>query len=122
VKALVLQLTYTKLTANDLTHQDTTGPEPLIRRADYQIGFAAQYSFMGADAAFNIVHIGPRWDTGKTKLPPYTLVNLTLAYKVMFQTQIYIKLHNLLDEKYEEIKGYSTSRFAAYAGIKVELP
>jgi vitamin B12 transporter len=119
---LVLGLTYTKLTANDLTNEDTLGPEPLPRRAHYQMAFDVQYAFLDALVALHIGHVGPRWDAGKIDLKPYTLLDLSASYQIIPQTQVYVKVNNLLDEDYVEVSGYSTSRFAVYSGIKIDLP
>lgn len=118
---LVCKIVYTKLTANDLTHEDTIGPEPLIRRADYQVAADILYTFQKASAALHVGHVGPRWDSGKKELESYTLLDMVLRYQAMPQAQVYVKLQNMLDEDYVEVSGYTTARFAAYAGIKIDL-
>ncbi|MCK5241021.1 TonB-dependent receptor [bacterium] len=122
IEKLLLALTYTKLTANDLTNEDTIGPEPLLRRAHYHTSFAARYAFLDTMVTLQVGHVGPRWDSGKKDLEPYTLVNLSVSYRIIPQTQVYVKVHNLLDEDYVEVSGYSTSRFAVYSGIEIDLP
>lgn len=117
-----LRLNYTRLTARDLTFEETMGPQPLLRRADYQFGFQAGYDFADAGINLYVRHVGPRWDLNQTLLEPYTLVNLTVTYRVIPRTEIHIRVDNLLDVDYEEVMGYNTSRLAAYAGIKLSLP
>ncbi len=116
-----LQLTYSRLIAQDLTYEETMGPQPLLRRADYQFGFQAGYDFAEASINLYVRHVGPRWDLNQTLLEPYTLVNLAATCRVMPRAEIHIRVDNLLDVDYEEVMGYNTSRLAAYAGIKLSI-
>ncbi len=117
-----LRLNYTRLIAQDLTYEETIGPQPLLRRSDYQFGFQAGYDFADAGINLYVRHVGPRWDLNQTLLEPYTLVNLTVTYRVIPRAEIHIRVENLLDVDYEEVMGYNTSRLAAYAGIKLSMP
>jgi vitamin B12 transporter len=129
VTHLNLRLGYTKLTANDMTHADTLGPVPLLRRADYKITLDAGYQWHGAHLQVNGAYVGPRWDDDfdpvtymprQVSLAPYLLVNLATAYDITPALSAYVKIYNLLDKDYTEVIGYNTPRFTALAGIQYQ--
>ncbi len=120
---LTLRLGYTKLTANDLTKQDTLGPVPLDRRADYKFTLDAGYQWQGIGLHASAQRVGPRWgrENGtRVTLNPYTLVNLRLAYAVTKELEAYVKFDNVLDADYTEVVGYNTPRFSALGGLKYQ--
>ena len=53
------------------------------------------------------------------RLSSYTLVNLGADYRVTSSVQLYGRVENLLDEKYEEVFTYRSARRAAFAGARV---
>jgi vitamin B12 transporter len=119
-----VQLGYTKLTANDVTHPEA--PEPLIRRADYKISLKCDYRWAGLKANLSVERVGPRWDSDfdpvtylpkQVLLEPYTMVNLALAYALSPALEIFAKLNNVLDADYVEVVGYNTPRFNALGGL-----
>ncbi|MGQ0570364.1 MAG: TonB-dependent receptor domain-containing protein, partial [Armatimonadota bacterium] len=54
-------------------------------------------------------------------LDDYWLLNLAASYQLTPQLEIYGRVNNLLDERYEEVLGYNTLGLAAYGGIRVLL-
>lgn len=120
---LVFRLGYTKLTANDLTHEDAGGPLPLLRRADYKCTFDAGYRWGGVRLQVSAQRVGARWDmdffTGRRVVAdPYTLVNANLGCTLTKALEISLRVHNLLDADYTDVYGYNTPRFSAFGGIQ----
>ncbi len=111
-----LRLHYTKLTANEVEEGVT---QPLRLRSDYQFGGELRVSWETLSLHMQANHYGPRWDTGNVRLDPYTLVDATLAYAYQQQGEVYLKLRNLFNEKYQVATGYTAAPFAAYAGVTV---
>lgn len=127
---LTIKLDYTKLTANDLTDEAVTGPVPLRRRADYQLGLDAGYRWGGISAQFGVKRVGPRWDVKydsvtyeqrQVVLEPYTLANLCITYAPTRTLELQLKIENLLNADYEEAVGYATPGFGVYSGMKLAL-
>ena len=54
-------------------------------------------------------------------LPAYSLVNAGLNYQVSDQVEIYGRVHNLFDTKYQQVLGYNTQGRTFYAGAKASF-
>jgi vitamin B12 transporter len=52
------------------------------------------------------------------KLDDYFLVNLAASYDINKYVQVYGRIDNLFDEKYEEAWSYATPGFSLYGGVK----
>jgi vitamin B12 transporter len=58
---------------------------------------------------------------GRAGLQPYWLLTFGASYKIQPNMEIYGRIENALDAKYQEQYGYSTARIAAYAGVKISF-
>ncbi len=121
---LSLGATYTFLNATD-----PAGAEEVRRPKNAGRG-DANYSFDGGRGNFNIAAIynGEMNDTdfatfpaGVVTMGSYWLVNAAASYKLSPQAEIFGRVENLLDERYQEVLGYNTLGIAAYGGIRVSL-
>jgi vitamin B12 transporter len=56
--------------------------------------------------------------TPRVRLDSYTLVNFGGDFKVTDSVQVYARVENLFDEKYEEVFTYRTPGRAEYAGVR----
>lgn len=54
-------------------------------------------------------------------LPAYTLVNAGLNYQINDQVEVYGRVHNLFDTKYQEVYGYATQGRTFYAGARAKF-
>lgn len=52
-------------------------------------------------------------------LDDYGLVRARVAYRPTDDSELYLRLDNLLDQDYETVKGYNTPGVSAFAGLKV---
>ncbi len=52
----------------------------------------------------------------------YTLINLGADYRLNEIWQIYGRIENLLDQKYEEVFAFPAPGVAAYAGLRARFP
>ncbi len=57
--------------------------------------------------------------SGRAGLAPYWLLTLGTSYKVQPNLELYGRIENALDTKYQEQYGYNTARIAGYAGVKI---
>ncbi|MDI6776139.1 MAG: TonB-dependent receptor [Syntrophales bacterium] len=69
----------------------------------------------------NAQYVGKRYrNTGNTEeMPAYTLVNLAVAYDVANRFQVFGKVDNLTDKKYQSIYQYGEPGIGVYGGLKV---
>ena len=93
----------------------------------YTVDLYLNFLKHGHFSAF-LLHVGKSedlffagWSANRVDIPSFTLLNLTLSYDVSPGVQPFLRINNLLDEKYEMIKGYGTPGFSIYGGIKLDF-
>lgn len=60
--------------------------------------------------------------SGKTfTLPAYTVVNAGVNYQVSDHVEVYGRVHNLFDTRYQEVQGYNTQGRTFYVGAKASF-
>jgi vitamin B12 transporter len=112
---LELQAGYTY----DDTEDRSTG-EPLPRRPRHRASLAATCSFHDRlRSTASIAVDQDRIDSDGSKMDDYTRADLKVEYSLRPWLQPYLFLQNLLDEEYEEVSGYSASRFAVVLGLRL---
>jgi len=97
-----------------------------LRRPNDKASFDADYQFLEkAHLHFNVLVVGHKADIDpyglNAKVGGYTILNLSGSYDIIPNVQVYGRLDNLLDKRYEEIYGYGTSGLAGYGGIKTSF-
>jgi vitamin B12 transporter len=126
VDELTLRVGYTYTEAED----KETGLE-LLRRPRNKVNFGGNYRFLkSANVNLGIIYVGTRSDnvydpttyaSTRVKMGEYLLVNLAAAYDITKNLQIFGRVDNLFDRKYEEVTGYGTAGISAYGGVKVSF-
>ena len=120
---LTVGLAYTYLKA-----REDNGLEE-VRRAPHSGRGDVNYTFLEGRANVNLAAIynGRMQDLGfsaitfssqRVALDEYWLVNLGASYKVTPSVELYGRVENLLDEKYQEVYGFQTAGISAYAGVR----
>jgi vitamin B12 transporter len=116
----------------DYTYMDTedkTTGEQLLRRARNKFKLTANYAFSDrGNLNLGVSYTGQREDldfsvfpSERVKLKGYTLVDLAASYGITKNLEVFGRVENLLDQDYEEVKGYGTPGISAYAGLKATL-
>lgn len=80
------------------------------------VSLAAIYNGETEDDAF--LPVFP-YTSARMTLDDYWLVNAAASYKLSPGVEVYGRVENLLDEKYEEVYSYATPGLSAYAGIRL---
>ena len=122
----------TNFTYTDSRNKSENSPDfnkQLIRRPKFKI--SASINYHPADNVnFNteIIHAGKREDLNfsvfpvqRVRLESYTTVNISAAYNIISNIQLYGRVENLFDTEYEEVLGYNTPGLSGYAGVKFSL-
>jgi vitamin B12 transporter len=117
-----------RLTAN-YTHNDTAQPNglPRLRRPEQLANLGV--AFAGVDERLNL-HAFYRFSRDSFDQPGATLValdefavlDLSGSFRISDSVQVYGRVENVTDEKYQEIIGYNTAGRAAYVGIRLDFP
>jgi vitamin B12 transporter len=120
MERLDLRLSYTYTDTEDRG----TG-RPLLRRPKNKFGFDLNYLFLEkGNINLEIVYTGKREDNDfstfpatRLKLNDYVLANLAGSFPITQNIRIFGRIENLLDQEYEEVKGYGTPGISAFGGI-----
>jgi vitamin B12 transporter len=121
-KDLSLNLNYT------YCHTEDNEGNRLLRRPLNKVSSTLNYSFLDKRGNLSLSlswvdeRIDKDWSTSsRRKLDDYFLVNLNSSFKLRKNLELFARIENLLDEKYQEAYGYSTPRFSIYGGIRLSF-
>ncbi len=121
VDALTTRITYTYMETEDRTTQSE-----LLRRPRNKAGLDMAYRFSErGDVEMDVVYVGKRYDNDYSTLPArrvelddYVVVDLAVSYRIGRHIQVFARGENLLDEDYEEVKGYGTPGRSGFGGVR----
>lgn len=80
------------------------------------LNVAAVYNGQSRDDAFNAF-----FQATRLTLDDYWLVNAAASYRVANGVEVFGRVENLLDQKYQEAYGYAAPGVAAYAGLRFKM-
>jgi vitamin B12 transporter len=123
-KDVRIRASYTRLEAEDRT----TG-EALLRRPRDKFSAEIQSRLGGRfDTVVSVLYVGRRPDTdfsaypyAPVSLPGYILLNAIVSTRVGPALELFLRLDNVLDARYETVRGYGTMGFAANAGFRLGM-
>ncbi|MDD5422482.1 MAG: TonB-dependent receptor [Candidatus Omnitrophota bacterium] len=99
--------------------KDFSTDRPLLRRPLHKLKISSWMQISPKwDVDLEVLVNGLRYDVNVDKLKPYTVVNISTNYKIAKNLDIYLKIANMFNKRYEEVRGFGESPFAAYAGAK----
>lgn len=93
----------------------------LLRRPREKSTIGLEYLFPNESTrvGINALLVGQRLDTGNNILARYTLVNLTARQQLGRHSEFFLRVDNLFNESYEEVRGYGVPGVATYAGFNL---
>ncbi|MEK7308709.1 MAG: TonB-dependent receptor [Nitrospirota bacterium] len=116
----------------NFTYTDTedkdTGLE-LLRRPKRQANLSIDWKFIEkANLNLGVTYVGSRQETDYTSYPykritkkDYTTVRLATSYDITESFQIFGRIENLFDKKYQDVHGYAMPGRSFYAGVKASF-
>jgi len=118
----VFNASYTKLEAKDKVKNSY-----LLRRPKDKVTASLSYSFFKKwSINLSFLYIGKRddadfstWPYPQVALPSYALFSASASFDLSSRIQIFSRLDNIFDKKYEMILGYGTPGFSVYGGVKL---
>jgi vitamin B12 transporter len=115
-----LNASYTYLTAEN----ETAGVR-LLRRPRHQVGLdAVAKPLTGLTISGGANWIVERQDAlfpGQVPIGDYLLVRAAVSYQLCKNAQLWVRGENLLDQKYDALRGFPALRLGAYAGLKLSF-
>ncbi|MBM3285359.1 MAG: TonB-dependent receptor [Candidatus Aminicenantes bacterium] len=123
-ESVSLNAAYTRLGARD----EVQGTD-LLRRPKERLCSALNFSFPGGWAlSVSFQYTGKRkdmdysaWPPREVVLPGYSLLNGIISRDLNPHIEVFARLDNILNVRYEMIYGYGTLGFSAQAGAKLSL-
>ncbi len=120
---LMMGVEYTRMNARD----NDTG-EMLLRRPKHKISARLHYSLLDRGSlALNLIFFGEREDefwsgfvSKRVTLDSYTLLNAALGYDLFPHLNMFVRIENLLDQRYEVVKGYGTPGLTVMGGLQIK--
>ena len=104
---------YTYTRAKDAKHLE------LIRRPKHAANVGLSYQITEQlGSSVSISYVGKRIDSGRYKMPSYTLANLGVNYQINKHINVYANLNNVFNKKYENLVGYGQDGRNVYVGLK----
>lgn len=119
---LRLRLDYTYTQATDDTTQ-----QQLLRRPRNKASLTASWQASSAlSFDTNLLYVGPwndfpRYGFAPAESPGYFTVNVAANYALTSNFDVYARMNNLLDRRYENPSGFLQPGFGVFAGLRVRL-
>lgn len=102
--------------------EDKTTGKLLPRRPRHQAHLSVLYSVLEQlDIASEFFVVHSRIESDGQKMDDYERLDISARYRLSEQLKLFVNLDNVFDTEYEEVLGFGTTRFAAYAGIEARL-
>lgn len=122
VDALRLQANYTYTNATNRSRGSPNFGRQLVRRPLHSVTALLDYRWaFGLETGFTITHVGATFDNASNsrKVEGYALADLRASFPVTGRIDIYGRIENLLDERYEAVFRFGSPGRAAYAGVRL---
>jgi len=123
LRTLTLRIDYTYTEArDDLLHEE------LLRRPKNKGNFTANWQLTSAwQVNADVLWVGTWVDgnrdfsIGRLDAPGYTTVNLATRYEISRTLEVFGRLDNLFDRRYQNPTGFQAPGFGVFAGLNVRL-
>jgi vitamin B12 transporter len=101
-----------------LSKDEETDDDLLKRpRHKYSAGISADI-LKKADISIYYDYTGKRYDYGYVKLDSYTTLNAVANFNTTENTSVFVRIDNLFNKEYEEVKGYDAGGINVRCGLK----
>ncbi len=122
VESLQFQANYTYLDAQNRSVGSATFGRRLLRRPSQSVNASVDYRWaFGLTTGATVTSVGNSFDNAANtrRIPGYLLADIRAALPVFSQAEIYGRIENLFDERYETVPLFGSPGRAAYAGVRV---
>ena len=90
--------------------------EAHVPRHDLVLGLSARFA-NGVNGHVSVRHVAD-FISGGRKMPDYTTADLALGYEFGEGSEVYLRVENLLDEKYQTVRNYGQPGRQVFVGVR----
>lgn len=122
VDALRFQANYSYTDATNRSPGDVNFGRQLVRRPQHSVTALLDYRWaFGLETGATVTHVGSSFDTASNSrvVEGYVLADLRAAMPVTNQVQLFGRIENMFDERYETIFRYGSPGRAGYVGVRL---
>lgn len=122
VAALRVQANYTYTNATNRSVGNANFGRQLVRRPQDSVTALIDYRWpFGLETGATLTHIGGSFDNAAntTRVQGYVLADVRASFPISDRIDIYGRIENLFDERYETIVRFGTPGRAAYGGVRL---
>ncbi len=116
LKDFYFNTTYTYTNSIDRSTQ-----KRLARVPRHQGKFGLTYDFWRFHSSLDWIWVGSREDSGAVRLDEYELLNLALSYDLTKYAQIYTRIDNTTNNRYQEANGFNMPFSSFTIGLKADF-
>jgi len=111
----MIDATYTRTDTVDLSQN-----QPLNRRPRNKATLSIHHTSCDGKTNANLylLYVGQRRD-GSFFLDNYITANVSCSYRLCEHREFFVRIDNLFDEQYEQVRGYGVPGLTAYAGMRL---
>lgn len=124
VEALTVVAAYTYLDAKNRSEGTVDFGRRLARRPDQSVTVNADYRWpFGVTTGATVTTVGDSFDNASNarRLDGYTLVDLRASFPVGGHAEVYGRVENVFDERYQTTFQYGQPGRAAFGGVRLRL-
>jgi len=122
VEPLRVQAGYSYIDAENRSPGSANFGQRLARRPSQSVNASVDYRWpIGLTTGATLTHVGASYDdaANRRKLEGYVLADIRAALPVFKGTEVYGRIENLFDERYETVYQYGATGRAAYIGVRL---
>ncbi|OYY67609.1 TonB-dependent siderophore receptor [Sphingomonas sp. 28-63-12] len=122
VDALTVQGNYSYIEATNRAAGDINFGKRLQRRPSQTVNVSIDYRWpFGLNTGATVTHVGSSFDdaANRTRVQGYVLTDIRASVPLPHGAELYGRIENLFDERYEAVFQYGTPGRAAYVGIRL---
>jgi vitamin B12 transporter len=122
VDALRLQANYTYTDATNRSPGNANFGRQLVRRPQHSVTALIDYRWaFGLETGVTLTHVGANFDNANNsrKVEGYVLADLRASLPLTERVEIYGRVENLFDERYETVFRYGSPGRAGYVGVRL---
>jgi len=124
IEGMQAQVNYTLTNAVNRSPGNAAFGKRLTRRPEHNVSALVDYRWaFGLQTGATLTHVGRSFDNAAntTRLQGYVLADLRAAFPITETIEVYGRIENLFNERYETVQLYGQPGRAGYAGVRVTL-